>query len=75
MCQPRRAGETLTEEDRTMAKKRKVYWLDNGIVRYWSVRWNRYTTAQARLIKERDFDAMSVSDQMRCRSWPATMGA
>lgn len=58
-----------------MAKKRKVYFLDNGIVRYWSARLNRYTTAQARLINERDFETMSLTDRMRCRSWGPTMGA
>ena len=58
-----------------MAKTRKVYFLKDGMVRFWSVRWNRYMTEPARLIKDRDLYAMSFSDAVRCRSWSATTEA
>ena len=58
-----------------MAKTRKVYFLKGGMVRFWSVRWNRYMTEPARLIKDRDLHAMSCSDAARCRSWSAATEA
>ena len=58
-----------------MAKTRKVYFLKDGMVRFWSVRWNRYMTEPDRLIKDRYLYAMSCADAVRCWSWSATMEA
>lgn len=56
-------------------RKRKVYFLKNGLVRYWSNRSGCYLTNAARFIAERDLEAMSLSDRMRAWSWTGSVKA
>lgn len=56
-------------------RKRKVYFLKNGLVRYWSVRCGKYVINPARLIASDDRNAMSLRDAMMSWSWTGNQEA
>jgi hypothetical protein len=56
-------------------RKHKVYFLKNGLVRYWSMSCGKYVMNPPRLISLDDRNAMSLRDAMMSWSWTGNQEA